>query len=61
MGARESRHDPGTEVEPAVADYYALLEVEETATADEIKACEMCRVCEVVFIFEFRNPFANLL
>ena len=38
MGARESRHDPGAEAEATVADYYALLEVEETATADEIKA-----------------------
>lgn len=38
MGARESRHDPGAATETAVADYYALLEVEETATAEEIKA-----------------------
>lgn len=39
MGARESRPEGESEVAEAPPDYYSLLEVDENATADEIKVC----------------------
>jgi hypothetical protein len=42
MGARESTANRQAENENnsgAVQDYYAILQVEENATADEIKVC----------------------
>ena len=42
MGARESRpndESAGTTTDSAIEDYYALLEVEENATSDDIKVC----------------------
>lgn len=37
MGARESKVRGEADDSPGPPDYYALLEVDETATADEIK------------------------
>lgn len=38
MGARESKPGGGNG-DQAIVDYYQLLEVDEDATSDEIKAC----------------------
>lgn len=60
MGARESRHEPGSESEPTVADYYALLEVEETATADEIKAWQKTISKRICFNTVVQKSFRKL-
>ena len=44
MGARESTAQaPRDAAEAGPPDYYALLEVDEDATADEIKVCDFAR------------------
>lgn len=50
MGARESRAEnpEGADGQTAPPDYYALLEVEENATSDEIRVRERPLMC--VFI-----------
>lgn len=46
MGAQGSKSHNDTQAgEPEVQDYYALLEVSESATQDEIKASDFGLVC----------------